>query len=384
MLLAVASTVVVAAPPAQAIPDYPVVISMAISPPAAQIAGRPVTFSVTFSSPAAPFPIENLNLGIVEIQKGGCDAPVFDSVGKIFLGFNVTSGSLTTTFAGAASLDLQACYYPKPGAPFLRGRSSLQPYVIKLDTTPPVVTGTPDIAANAAGWNSSPVRVSWSSVDPAPSSGTPTQPASTLVTTEGAGQMIVSGQSCDPAGNCSTGNYGPVNIDSTPPTQTITGVTVGAVYPLGSVPAAVCTTTDTLSGVADPGTVGLVREPAGIYWVSCMGSDIAGNLATSAFPYSVSVSTRAGRQGFVRLFNQYVAASPTPPKRSFIRNVTAAVNDERWCKVIRKIKNPNKSSLSAAQRADLTYWAEVARGGPCGAGASGPDSGDDGSDENDD
>lgn len=124
-------------------------------------------------------------------------------------------------------------------------------------------------------------------------------------------------------------------------------MTSAATYPLGSVPTAGCRTTDAVSGVAVAGTVNVERDPAGLHRASCTGSDVAGNDAGTTFTYSVTVSSRAGRQGFIDLFLRYVAASPTQPKRSFIRNVTAAVNDQRWCKVIRNINNPAKNSLSA-------------------------------------
>lgn len=85
------------------------------------------------------------------------------------------------------------------------------------DTTPPVVTGTPDRAANANGWYNANVSIDWHSVDPSPSSGTPTDPANTIASTQGKDVNYVSGQSCDPAGNCATGSI-KLSIDKTAPT----------------------------------------------------------------------------------------------------------------------------------------------------------------------
>ena len=48
---------------------------------------------------------------------------------------------------------------------------------VLVDDQPPVVTGTPDRASNADGWYNAPVTITWTSTDPAPSSGTPNTPA---------------------------------------------------------------------------------------------------------------------------------------------------------------------------------------------------------------
>ena len=85
------------------------------------------------------------------------------------------------------------------------------------DTVPPTVTGTASQAPNANGWSPIGTTITWTSTDPAPSSGTPTTPAPTVVSTEGANQVITSPESCDPAGNCSVGTY-TISVDATPPT----------------------------------------------------------------------------------------------------------------------------------------------------------------------
>ena len=84
------------------------------------------------------------------------------------------------------------------------------------DAEPPVVTGTPDRAPNSNGWYSAPVTITWSAVDPAPSSGLPTTPAPTTVSTYGAHQSVTSAPSCDPRGNCATGTVD-VSIDGDAP-----------------------------------------------------------------------------------------------------------------------------------------------------------------------
>ena len=78
-----------------------------------------------------------------------------------------------------------------------------------------------------------------------------------------------------------------VKVDKTPPTVSVTGVTEGAIYVLGSVPAAGCSTTDGLSGVAADSVVGDVGR-------------------TGRFDYGEL--QRCGR----RTGNTAWAASPTP------------------------------------------------------------------------
>jgi hypothetical protein len=87
---------------------------------------------------------------------------------------------------------------------------------IFIDETPPIVIGTPDRAANARGWYKAPVTIGWASTDPVPSSGVPTTPPTTVVSTEGLNQVVTSAESCDPAGNCATGQY-TVSIDQVAP-----------------------------------------------------------------------------------------------------------------------------------------------------------------------
>lgn len=81
------------------------------------------------------------------------------------------------------------------------------------------------------------------------------------------------------------GPYGPYNptADSTPPLVAVTGVSDGAVYTLGAVPEAGCSTTDAGSGVATEATLSLSGGTAlgvGSFTATCSGAvDNAGNVA---------------------------------------------------------------------------------------------------------
>ncbi|MGR6320031.1 hypothetical protein Q2K19_25720 [Micromonospora soli] len=88
---------------------------------------------------------------------------------------------------------------------------------ILVDDKAPLVDGQKDRTPDAGDWYNAPVTITWTSTDPAPSSGQPTTPPPTRVEAEGANQVITSEQSCDPAGNCASGQA-TVSIDKTPPT----------------------------------------------------------------------------------------------------------------------------------------------------------------------
>ncbi len=121
---------------------------------------------------------------------------------------------------------------------------------VSVDDQPPNVTGTPDRQPNANGWYNAPVTITWSSVDPPFSSGTPNTPDPTTVTGEGTSQAITSGKSCDPAGNCATGSV-TLSLDETPPDV------AAAIHPAANAagwynsdPTIHYTCSDALSGVA--------------------------------------------------------------------------------------------------------------------------------------
>jgi hypothetical protein len=121
-------------------------------------------------------------------------------------------------------------------------------------------------------------------------SGIETCPAPRLLADEGA-QQSASGDAIDKAGNSATVAMTGINIDRTAPAVSVTGVTDGAVYDLGAVPAAGCSTSDALSGVATPAVVavaGGTSHGVGLFTVTCAGaSDVAGNTGSATASYAV-------------------------------------------------------------------------------------------------
>jgi hypothetical protein len=165
---------------------------------------------------------------------------------------------------------------------------------VNVDLIPPVAAIATTPAANVKGWiDHSPVAVNLSATDSG--SGVeqlrywldngqvtlaPGNTASTNVPAEGS--YTVGLRALDHAGNISSLATLKFGVDITPPVVTVTGVSQGAIYLRGSVPAAGSTTTDALSGVATNATVNITggnRHGEGQFTATCSGdADNAGNI----------------------------------------------------------------------------------------------------------
>lgn len=156
------------------------------------------------------------------------------------------------------------------------------------DPTPPVVTGTADRAPNAAGWYRTPVTITWSATDPPPSSGTPTTPPPTVVSSQGAAQLVTSQASCDPVGNCASGQYGPVNLDSAAPTiAAASSPAVGAGKWTNQDVTVTFSCADALSLIATCTTPIQLTTEGADQQVSGTATDNAGNSATRAVTVNI-------------------------------------------------------------------------------------------------
>jgi RHS repeat-associated protein len=177
------------------------------------------------------------------------------------------------------------------------GNSATASVTVNLETTPPTISATATPAANAAGWNKSPVTVNFTctqSVAPITSC-----PVSQTVNGEGKNQQI-SGTVQDAAGNSATASV-TLNIDLTPPLLSITSPANGANVTSPSV-AVSGTVSDALSGVAGltcngaPATMTngsfncTVTVNSGSNTIAVQGTDVAGNTTSQ----SVTVIYAAG------------------------------------------------------------------------------------------
>ncbi len=166
----------------------------------------------------------------------------------------------------------------------------------KIDLTKPTISAAATTQPNANGWYNSAVTIHFTCTDAL--SGIAFCPGDEVVSSEGVAVSSTAQTSIDRAINYSTpSNVVTVKLDKTAPVVTVTGVSNGATYAAGSVPAVGCTTSDTLSGVATQATLsvssGTPTGPNGatIVTATCnSATDLAGN---STSPTSVSYTVNA-------------------------------------------------------------------------------------------
>jgi hypothetical protein len=203
-----------------------------------------------------------------------------------------------------------------------------------VDLVPPQASITSTPAANLKGWiNHIPTTVNLSATD----SGSGVQQlrywinngqvtaaagnsASTNITAEG--PYSVGLRALDNAGNISSLASLNFSIDVTAPAVTVTGVTQGAIYQLGSVPTAGCTTTDALSGVSTNATVNITGgngHGEGQFTATCAGAtDNAGNAAP---PVAVIYDVVADISSSVTVLTQFRSLKYTNAKMT-VRNTS--------------------------------------------------------------
>ena len=159
---------------------------------------------------------------------------------------------------------------------------------VRLDRTPPAVTGAVvEGTTGAGGWYTGPVKVAFTCADAV--AGVAVCPDPVTLTDNGAGQSV-SGTATDGAGNKATVKVGGIDIDREKPAIGIAGVKDGAVYTLGAVPAASCSATDGVSGVADRCAVsvsGGLANGVGTFAYVANAVDGAGNEARVTGTYRV-------------------------------------------------------------------------------------------------
>ena len=242
-------------------------------------AGTSSSYAVTVASPAdttAPVITPNITGTLGDNGWYVSDVSVTWTVTDAESAITSTTGCGPTTIDTDTGGTLLTCSATSAG-----GTNNV-PITIKRDATAPTISASGSPAPNGDGWNNTDVTVSFTCTDDL--SGIPDGacPADQVLSTEGTGISSTAETVTDAAGNTSDlSNVVTVNIDKTAPTVNVTGVTEGATYVLGSVPAAGCSTSDALSGVAADAVLGLSGGPIiGSFTATCSGAeDEAGNTA---------------------------------------------------------------------------------------------------------
>lgn len=165
---------------------------------------------------------------------------------------------------------------------------------ISIDVTAPEVGGSAAPTANANGWSSSPVTVTFSCTDGLSGIRSCTSPA---ILGEGAGQSVT-GTGVDRADNSASTTVSGINVDLTTPTVWFTGgPAAGATfYPheTSAIATPTCDAADALSGVDGSCAVTGFSTSVGPHTVEASVSDLAGNRATVGRSYTVAPYTLDG------------------------------------------------------------------------------------------
>lgn len=228
---------------------------------------------------------------------------------------------------------------------------------INIDTTAPTITAAVVGTKNAAGWYRTPPTVRFTCADSR--SGIDRCPADIVVDTSGAGQTV-SGTVVDKAGNTATVTVTDLNVDLAAPAVAVTGAVNGANYPLNQIPSPACATTDAISGVAAPAVLTLTRTDSGGYTATCAGAaDIAGN---TTLPVAIAYTVTPTATSLGDLTGQFVTASGSPNANGVVQDLRNKLLHGQICLYVAKVdkeSQPPNATLTAAQAAELVYWARV-------------------------
>lgn len=224
---------------------------------------------------------------------------------------------------------------------------------IHIDKTAPSISASRSVAPNAAGWNRTPVTVSFTCDDAL--SGVASCSVPMTLSSEGAGQSA-SGVAVDVAGNSAAVAEGPINIDMTAPTLAVSG---GGVFMVDQNVNATCTATDALSGVAST-SCGNLSGPAYQYGVGkvtlpASATDHAGNVANG----SVTITIKVDGKSLCALTKRF-ASNQTYAKAACTLLESAQQDIDRRFKLGASIKLLAYVALVALGRGSVFTSAEVA------------------------
>lgn len=188
--------------------------------------------------------------------------------------------------------------------------------ITPVDVVAPTVTGVVTPTPNAAGWLDQPATITWSAVDPDPSSGLRDPlPPDTAATAEGI-MVYTSAEVCDMAGNCATGSV-EVSIDLTDPELELNAPADGSTIPEDEYVEPTCIASDTPSGLAENCVLEVVEvssNPSGrVLTATAVATDRAGRRVERSSTYTVGQdepgptceglpATIVGTEGNDRLF----------------------------------------------------------------------------------
>ena len=268
--------------------------------------------------------------------------------------FDGNSQAIDHTLLGGNLFDHASFAYDAVhvNAEFADKASDHDPQVVLLTMPRPTISAARTPAANAAGWNSTDVTVSFTCVDPL--SSLVACPSPQTVSTEGAGQSVT-GESKTKAGDTVSATITGISIDNTNPVVTYTGN--AGTYDIDKTVSITCTATDALSGIASS-TCKNVNGPAwsfglGPHTLSATATDKAGNKASASTTYTVIVTPA----GLCRLIVRFLG------KPQLADSLCAKLEQHSWSAFRNEVRAQTGKSLSPAEAAVLIVLVDaLARG----------------------
>lgn len=255
----------------------------------------------SIATPAPPANAAGWNNTAVTVNVSATDNPGGTGVASIVISATGAETINTEVAGSTASVVVSAegattvTYFAKDAQGNVEAAKMLE---LRIDRTPPTITGTRAPAANQHGWNNTDVVVAFSCAD-ALSGVASCGPTPQIVSTEGLGQSR-SATAVDVAGNTATVTVSGINIDKTPPV--LSGLPANCVlWPANHqlVPAGTAAAFDALSGVL-PGSfvvTGSSSEPDNGKGDGNSTPDIVIQNTTVSGHQLVTIQLRAERAG---------------------------------------------------------------------------------------
>ena len=254
----------------------------------ARSTGDPVTVTNTFSAanPNTQYTLKVFNGGLHDdttelVSSGFVIVNGVQVIGTNNFNQNVSEVDVPVVLQASNTISVQV--RGQPG-----GVLTVQ--IVGVDNDPPIIHATVSPTPNAAGWNNSPVTVTFTCTDA--TSSVANCPPAQQVTSDGANQ-IVGGTAIDAAGNTATASV-TINLDQTAPALTIASPANGSTINLSTSTISVTgSSSDLLSGLASVtcnGTAGSISGHGFVCSLSLVqgansipvrATDVAGNTASS-------------------------------------------------------------------------------------------------------
>jgi hypothetical protein len=167
---------------------------------------------------------------------------------------------------------------------------SIANQTVKVDKTPPIITGVPTTSPNTNGWYNTDNVVHFAASDAV--SGIDTVRPDTTISSEGVNQSVT-GTAIDKAGNSASTTVSGINIDKTPPQIAINIPANGSAYILNQTLIVDWSATDSLSGITSatgtlPNGAPIDTGIVGAKTFTVNAADIASNTATQTAYYTIT------------------------------------------------------------------------------------------------